>query len=140
MKKNRLIVDPDYDFGLLGIISNAKGYRMAWEVNQALNIELNKVDDLILKFINEDSLTILNYEYKTENAKLLLLKNKSLFPENITQYLIPELQKFDFLLWIKGADSFKIDEVIIKLKDSKIIQYIVEVDHENLKSRDNLLF
>ena len=42
MKRTKLVIDYEYDFNLIGIISTAKGYKLAWELNQALGIHLVK--------------------------------------------------------------------------------------------------
>ena len=45
MKKNKLVIEYDFDFELLGILSSARGYKLAWEINQALGIQLVKQQD-----------------------------------------------------------------------------------------------
>ena len=42
MRKSKLIIEYEYDFNLIGLISTAKGYKLAWELNQALGIHLVK--------------------------------------------------------------------------------------------------
>ena len=50
MKKSRLDIEYDFDFELLGIHSSARGYKLAWEINQALGIQLVKQPDLVVGF------------------------------------------------------------------------------------------
>ena len=90
MKKSKLIVDHNFDFELAGIISNAKGYKLTWEINRALKLNFIKAKDLVLSFIDSNRLTILNYKYETENSKLLLLKNKGVESDElrVIQYAI----------------------------------------------------
>ena len=141
MKKSKLIVDHDFDFELVGIISNAKGYKLTWEINRALKLNLIKAKDLVLSFIDNNHLTILNYKYETENNKLLLIKNRGVESDGIPgSFLIPELQRFDYLLWARSVDEFDFVLWIDKIKELRVIQYAIRIDIEKLKSKENLLF
>jgi hypothetical protein len=42
MKKSKLLIDYEFDFELLGLSASAKGYKLAWELNQVLGIQLVK--------------------------------------------------------------------------------------------------
>lgn len=142
MKKNKLVVNYGYDFELLGLISLAKDYKMAWAINQAISIKLVKNQDLKIEFVNDKNLIISNYIFETENSKLRLLKNKAL--ENTDpsfSFLLPELKNFDYFILIEDkAESFSIKELIAKIKDVPIVQYIAKLDTEKIKSRENLIF
>lgn len=141
MKKSKLIVDHNFDFELVGIISNAKGYKLTWEINRALKLNLVKAKDLVLSFIDNNHLTILNYKYETENNKLLLIKNRGVESDGIPgSFLIPELQRFDYLLWARSVNKFDFVLWIDKIKELKVIQYAIRIDIEKLKSKENLLF
>jgi hypothetical protein len=54
MKRNKLIIDYEFDFELIGIISTAKGYKLAWEINQLLAIHLVKQPDMVVGFKNNE--------------------------------------------------------------------------------------
>lgn len=141
MRKSKLVVDPLFDFDLIGIISHGKGYRIAWEINQALEIDLINAKDQLIRFNNGDILKVVNYKYTTENGGLFLLRNRAAEnKESAQMLLIPELQEFDFLLKIKGADSFDAEEIMRKLRQIKIIQYCSLIKPEDLRSRENLVF
>ena len=104
MGKNRLVIDPDYDFELYGIISSSKEYKLAWALNKRLGIHLIKQEDVHLNFLKEGSVTVSTYLFESGNSEYKLIRNK-LFNQidNKTAYLLPELQKFDFLLTRKGV-------------------------------------
>jgi hypothetical protein len=141
MRKSKLVVDPLFDFDLVGIISHAKGYRIAWELNRTLGIQLIKAKDQILRFTDGNAITVVNYYYTTENAGLYLLRNRSIETKKSGQMLlIPELQEFDFFLKIKGADSFDAEEIAKIVRNINIIQYSSLIDPINLKSKENLVF
>jgi len=140
MRKTKLRIEQEFDFDLWGIISNAKGYRLAWEINQVFGINLQKASDIIIDFVNQKNLIIGNYKYEKGNSKLILIRNKGLLNNSIPSYIIPELQKFDFLFWIKTYDAFDLDKLMSVLRSSSIIQYLIGIELKKLKSRENLLF
>ena len=142
MKTNKLVVDFDYSFKMIGIISSAKEYKLAWSVNQLLKIHLIKVDDINLQFQNDCNILVSTYLYLTEFSQIRLLKNKSIEFTNIAKpYLIPELKDYDYFIHILDEGCI-FDEELIKeqLQDCGIIQYIKVIDVSELKSKDNLIF
>jgi hypothetical protein len=142
MAKNKLIVEYEYDFDLYGIISPSRDYKLAWLINQGLSIHLVKEADIEISFINNEKLVISNYLYKTEHTQLRLLKNKS---EDRTtdkmNYLIPELNRFDYFIMKNGIlDDHGDAELINQIQKIKEIQYITALDIKKLKSKENLIF
>ncbi|MDN5202604.1 IPExxxVDY family protein [Fulvivirgaceae bacterium BMA10] len=142
MKRNRLIVEFEYDFKLFGLISTASEHRLAWEINSALGIKLVRQEDIELKFIDNKNLIISNFIFGKEPSIFRLLKNKSLGISNTSNlYLLPEIKQFDYLILIQGFEqSFDIREVVDKLNNVGIIQYTVSIELEKLKSKENLIF
>jgi hypothetical protein len=142
MAKNKLIIEYEYDFDLYGIISLTRAYKLAWLINQHLGVHLVKEDDIHFSFLNNEKLVISNYLFETEHAQFRLLKNKS---EERTSdkmgFLIPELNKFDYLIMKNGIiGDYSDSELINKIQKIKEIQYIVSLDIEKLKSKENLIF
>ncbi len=141
MKKNKLDVSFHFDFDLLGIISTVKEYKLAWHINRVMGIHLIKSDDLEIEFLNQQTLIISNFVYETEISQIRLLKNKSVRSGDQTNYLIPELHKFDFLLTIFGFDdTFPRKSLITTLKGIQQVQFIQQLPIDQLKSRENLIF
>ncbi|HVD99109.1 MAG TPA: IPExxxVDY family protein [Cytophagaceae bacterium] len=141
-KTIKLVVEYDYDFGLIGLISPLKGHKLAWCINNELRIDLRKEDDLYIDFLHEGQLVIIHYIYETEYSNFRLIKNKSCEFANIASpYLIPELKEYDYFIQIKDeGDAYNIPQTIDKLKGINGIEYIKEIETENLKSKDNLIF
>jgi len=142
MKTNKLVVDFDYSFKILGIISSAKEYKLAWSMNQLLKIHLIKAEDINLQFQNDCNILVSTYLYFTEYSQIRLLKNKSIEFTNIVKpYLIPELKDYDYFIHILDEGCI-FDEEWIKeqLQDCGAIQYIKVIDVSELKSKDNLIF
>lgn len=142
MIKNKLKVEFSFDFILIGIISIAKEYKLAWKINKVLDVHLVKEPDLRIEFYNKSDIIVSNYLFETENSSLRLMKNKSQdLVAGSTQHLIPELNSFDYLMIISGfEDTFSIDELKSKLQNISEIQYQKEFDPNELKSKENLIF
>jgi hypothetical protein len=142
MKTNKLVVDFDYNFKMIGIISSAKEYKLAWSINQILKIHLIKSDDINLQFHNDCNILVSTYLYFTEYSQLRLLKNKSIEFSNIAKpYLIPELKDYDYFIHIIDEGCI-FDEEWMKdqLQTSSAVQYVKVIDVSELKSKDNLIF
>jgi hypothetical protein len=142
MKKRKLEAEFEYDFSLFGIISVLKEYKLAWLLNNILDVQLDKANDIEIEFLKSQNLIISNYLVETENSSLRLLKNKSMdqFNDN-PAYLLPELKRFDYFMIIQGfEDTFS--NQVLKQKISSIpgIQYVQFFSLESLKSRENLIF
>ncbi len=142
MKAFKLHVDYDFDFEVIGLITSLKGYKLAWSINNELRIALKKEEDICINFLKEGKLVIINYIFKTEHTNFRLIRNKSCEFANIASpYLIPELKEYDYFIQLQDenriSNTFPIKE---KLKNINGIEYIKEIETENLKSRDNLIF
>lgn len=142
MAKNKLIIEYEYDFSLFGIISLAKDYRLAWLINKHIGMHLRKEEDIIMSFLNDENLVISNYLFETEHAHLRILKNKSEDRKtDKMSFLIPELNKFDYLIMKNGRISDLSDQELLReIQKIKEVQYIVALDIDKLKSKENLIF
>jgi hypothetical protein len=141
MKKNRLLIDYEYDFTLLALVCQLRGFKLAWYINQLLSVKLVKEKDIQLQFTNHQSpLLIANYVFTTEHTELRLIRNLSVH-ESETGYLVPELKQFDFLLMLRGeGDYIDRENLSQTLQQIPGLQYLKTIDHENLKSKENLIF
>ena len=142
MKKRKLEAEFEYDFSLFGVISALKEYKLAWLINRHLEVQLGKSMDIRIDFLKSQDLVISNYLYETENSSFRLLKNKSMeqFEDN-SAFLLPELNRFDYLVIARGfEDTFSHTEIKKKLAAIPNIQYVQHFEVENLKSKENLIF
>ena len=140
--KKKLVVEFDFDFSLYGIITPVKGYKLAWQINQKTGIHLIKQEESVLEFISSEKLFVSNYLYSTEHSMIRLVKNKAHTDNPDNQlFLIPELNRFDYLLILNGTyndgPGYKLIDELREIPD---IQYISQLDINKIKSRDNLIF
>lgn len=142
MKKNKLESGYEADFELMGLVCNKKEYKLAWHLNQALNINLVKQEDIRIEFNDQSSILISNYRYQTEFLTLELLQNRLISKGNLkNQLLIPELKQFDYLLKFKDmTDELTSENVNVIIKEIPIIEYTLRLNFDTLKSKENLLY
>ena len=142
MKKNRLASDYPFDFELIGIVSSVKEYKLAWHLNQLPEFHLIKAEDVKIEFSDNKLIRVSNLKDENEFRQAFLLKNKLVTSNSsINQYLLPELQQFDYLFKLSSQthDNWA-KEVNNMLKSIEIIDYSLVVDIEKIKMKDNLLF
>lgn len=145
MKTARLIIEHEYNFEVLGLVSSVKEHKLAWFINKKLNINMIKQKDISFDFIKKDRIVISNYLYKIEHCSFLLLKNRSypidyLYPEK-KPWLLPEVWQYDYIIRLKGnINSMSVDTIMNKIKSLPIVQYISKLNIESLISKENLIF
>ena len=142
--------DLEKDYKLIAIHSDIEPYKLAFEINKKLKIQLKR-SSFDLSFKNKSSIFDL-YKHISEvfNTKLYLILNKSSDKKKIEgqllfknfdeqSYLIPELRKAQYLLKIEGG-GFDIDNLLKKLNeiDNVISSYRTEIS--SIKSKYNLIF
>ena len=116
MKKSKLVIEYEYDFELMGIISTAKGYKLAWELNQALGIQLVKQPDLVVGFKNSEEKTFSFYAHQTQLNRLKLFKNKPAEQESGKYFLIPEFPHYDFIILADMEEQYAQQQLIQSIK------------------------
>lgn len=137
MSKILLSFDEDYDFTLVGISCHSKDYRLCWEINKALNIDLIRKDDLeIRKKGNVNSHSFYEYVDEENYLEYFLISNRG---DN--GFLIPEQKRVDFFLMAKGNISDNhTNDIICKINALSLVLTSFSIDPELLKSKQNLLF
>lgn len=137
MAKLILEVEEEYGFELVGICSHAKDYRLSWEMNKALEFDLEKEE---------------NYEINTKGDNQSYSFFSFIDDENLVEYylinnrcskgvLIPEEKKADYFLLIRGVLRGGQKEGLINMiGEIKNVLTTYEVEVGELKSKSNLLF
>jgi hypothetical protein len=160
--KHILKVEDDFDFVLIGISSHEKEYRICWALNNKFGFELKKIDSLeikgkkqdtpsffsLFKFENEDEFLEYNVIANLSESKTVAAKNYTLFEENHkdersseNEFLIPEYKQMNYFFVIKGElDLVEIEEIVKKIKEIDMVLTAVNIDVEQLKSKQNLIF
>ncbi|WP_258104039.1 IPExxxVDY family protein [Marinoscillum sp. MHG1-6] len=140
-KKNKLEGDYPIDFELIGVVSPMKEYKLGWHLNQLDLFHLVKGADIKIEFAGNKLISISNLIDETEFSSVHLLRNKLQQTSAKVQFLVSDLQQFDYLLKLKNSliDSWS-KEVMTKLKDCEAVDYAVVIDLDKVKARENLIF
>ena len=139
MAKFLLEEEFDFDFKLLGISSHVKDYRLCWAVNKSLSLDLTKLEEeIIIRNKNSESQSIFSIYYYLDGdseVEFELISNR-----HEHGYLIPELKTADYFLKISEYYSQGIEDLILQLRDTNLINMAFEIDVNTLRSKQNLLY
>jgi hypothetical protein len=139
MKKSKLVIEYEFDFGLFGITTAARGYKLAWEINQHLSIRLVKQPDLVVGFKNNEEKSFSFYAYETPLNRLKLFKNKPVNQESGKYYLIPEFPHYDFII-LAAMEEQHTQQLIGLIKSIPSVELVVSIPLNGLKSKSNFIF
>lgn len=139
MKKTRLDVEFNYDFELLGILSSARGHKLAWEINRVLNVNLVKKPDLKVTS-KEGDYFFSHYAHQSSVNTVQLFRNKAAETEAKTIFLVPEHPHLDFILYAKGDEEMKGKRLHQLLRNIPSIELVAFLPLAALKSKDNFIF
>lgn len=139
MSKKLLTFEYEFDFFLIGISCHEKDYRLCWNINQTLQIDLVKIESLEIYNAKEKTrnyFSLFAYEDEENQRTVYLISNRG-----NQGLLISEQKKTDFFLLIKGALLHTDKENFLQeLKKISLILTSFEIDPGKLKSRKNLIF
>ena len=142
MKVSKLSTDDYIDFGLIGLVSTVKEYKLVWHINRITHFELEKRKDIQIDFSNNIRIAVSNFSYQTQHLCVEMLKNRLLQANNRAyQYLLEEIKQFDYLIKYKDeSEQTDIKDVLSLLKSINQIEYAAILEPANIKYRDNLIF
>jgi hypothetical protein len=140
MKKKRLDIDYSYDFELIGIISPLKGYKLAWEINNRLEVKLIKEKDLVISSKSRVEANFSYFAYQGEVSVLKLFKNKPIETDQLKITLVPEFPHYDFILFSQSDDLSKINRLQEVLRSIPSVELVAFIPLATLKSKDYFIF
>lgn len=119
-KIHKLAFEFESDFSLIGIASHENDYRLSWAINKSLDLDLIKVEDLLLnhpKHKIEINYSMYSSDDTNNYIAYHLISNKS-----DKGFLIPEMKNIDFVLRISGLpDTDFLNGLLSSLKKIDII-------------------
>lgn len=138
MKKT---LDFDYeehlDFGLIGIICAYKDFRICFEIDKLLELNLCKQEDLELKKERKGSVSEFSiYKFKNnDNEQYILLANKG-----TNGHFIMELKHIDYFMLIHNLANFNsLTHITSQLKQIAFITSVAVLNAADYKSSENFL-
>ena len=139
MKKSKLVIDYEFDFHLWGITTAARGYKLAWEINQLLGIRLVKQPDLVVGFKNNEEKSFSFYAYETPLNRLKLFKNRPSDLDAGKYFLIPEFPHFDFII-LAAMEEQHTHELVHQIRSIPAVELVAPIPLDGLKSKSNFIF
>lgn len=139
MKKIKLTYSPDYEFILIGISCHENDYRLAWSINNDLDLTLSKKDDIKIfnkKYSETQNFSVFSHNDETNLTLYNLISNRCK-----NGFLIKDYNKFDYFLQIYGELSESdINEILNKMKRNNDIIIAGMLDLRKIKSIERLMF
>jgi hypothetical protein len=138
-KKHTLLFEQDYDFDMIGICSHHNDYRLAWGINELLNIQLSKASEDYVA-VNKKGIRVSVhslYEYKDEDCltEYYLVKNKS-----HGKLLIPEKPSIDYFLFLFENHLVEPEELTQQLREIPSVLATFLFNPEEIHSTENIVF
>jgi hypothetical protein len=136
-KKHRLSVAIQEDFCLLGMVSDDPDYKICWALNQALDMDFKKQEDLKLyhKRLGVEQYFSL-FAHRDEDALLTyrIIKNQS-----DQGWFLDELKNLDYLIHIQGEIApEKIDSFLKGAGSLPPVRMCIPVDLKKLRNQQRL--
>lgn len=139
MKKSKLVIDYEFDFGLWGVTSAVRGYKLAWEINQHLGVHLVKQPDLVVGFRNSVEKSFSFYAYQTPLNRLKLFKNRPVDQDSGKYFLIPEFPHYDFII-LAAMEEDNTKEFADQVRTIPAVELVASIPLDGLKSKSNFIF
>jgi hypothetical protein len=139
LQRYKLEVDYEYDFILVGISSHEKPHRVAWALNNNLELDLERTEPYSLALKKNDppsDFIRFSWEHPDFDATYTLLVNKGTHG-----LLIPEQHQADCFLLAQGpfTDEDK-QRIVAGVRAVPFILMAYHIDAQQLKSKQNLIF
>ena len=145
------------DYNLIAIHTSQEDYKLAFKLNQKLIISLSKNEKEIPIEIQEKVTYFSRFTFEDEEKMMVwdLIQNKQKmeFPTNNTAIdlfenknfirrvsLVSELKKVDFFLKIEHDSQCIIKDILNKINKIDSISAVYEVNANEMKSKNNLIF
>jgi hypothetical protein len=137
-KKQTLLLEYDYDFRLFGIVSQVKDYRLCYALNEALQVDLRRSENLdIISSKQKEKLEFSLYLHQyNEEKQMYVISNKA-----SRSFLIPEQSQVDYFLMLKGGyHDNELADISDRIRNIRIVLGIYPISVETLRSKENFIF
>ena len=125
------------DFCLLGVVADEPDYKLCWMINQALDMNFEKQEDLQLyhrKRNEEQVFSLFSYYDPDAMITYRIIRNKS---EN--GYFLEEMKNIDYLIHIQGEiHADRISDFMQSVNSLKPVRMCVPSDLSRIKNKERL--
>src|SRR5690606_17533407 len=158
VKVHKLDIDEfnEVDYDLIAINTAVEDYRLAFFLNESLNLSLSRLkEDIVLhdEEGKEVGFSVYGYEDEQQHLYWSLVQNQqwtenrkdesSLFEDFRKKlFLLSELKNVNFFLKIQGShfDSDEIQDILTKIKKIEKVSAAFWIDAERIRAKNNLIF
>lgn len=130
-QRHVLTLDEEFEFETFGLVSHHPDYRVAFGLNEVLEIQLQKSEDGFVPEVKKGSPASHSiYEFIDEDfGAFYLIKNQSQ-----GKYLIPEKPQIDFFLFVNQLNGVNERALMDKINQVNIILGTFYFDSDELPS------
>ena len=138
VKKHKLALAMDEDFCLLGVVSDEPDYKLCWRINQNLDMNFEKQEELKLYHRKLDEEQVFSYfSYHDDDALITyrLIRNRAQ-----KGYFLDELKNIDYLIHIQGEIiTSRINDFMTSVGALEPVRMCVPSDLGRIKNKERLL-
>ena len=136
-KRVKLQVDTEINFKLIGISSHENDYRLVWAINNQLQMQFVRTDNLVIHDRLGTELGFSRFVYYDEDRYLTYKLISNRCPDG---FLFQEIRNFDFIMQVtKEMTDTEIKGFIKKLKAVEVISASFLLDPEKFKGLRDIL-
>jgi formate-dependent phosphoribosylglycinamide formyltransferase (GAR transformylase) len=136
-KKFTLEWDDAEDFQVLAICSHEPDYKLVWTINKRAGLELIRCEDYHLcpAMKGDYASEHVQFRYFDElnQVHYVLIKNR-----NNKHFLVPELEKIDYFLFLSTANQYPTNTIKRALSEEQSIIAVYKIEPEHIKSISRL--
>jgi hypothetical protein len=138
IKKHKLELAIEEDFCLLGVVTDEPDYKLCWMINQSLDMNFEKQEELRLyhrKLQDEQVFSLFTCHDENALITFRIIKNRT---EN--GYYLDELKNIDYLIHIQGEiNTIRISNFMLSVGALKPVRMCVPTDLTKIKNKERLL-
>lgn len=129
----------EFNYRLIGVASSLKEYKFCYHLNQLLNADFIKLNDLIFQS-NDRTRSIQFGVFKAgdeeDRNQFFVFNNK-----NLGEVLLTEAANFDFIVQVKGdCNENEIVAIVDGIKSFPEILACTEIPLKKIKSKERLVY
>ena len=138
VKKHKLDLAMEEDFCLLGVVTDEPDYKLCWMINQSLEMNFEKQEDLYLyhRKLNEEQIfSLFSYHDMDSLINFRIIKNRC-----ESGYFLEELKNIDYLIHIQGdINTSRINGFMLSVASLEPVRMCVPSDLGRIKNKERLL-
>lgn len=124
----------DHDFLIAGIVTGLRDYKLCFELNRTLELNLERLEDKTMSAGRPGAATHHSYfEHSgTDGDYIILIHNRD---RGNTGFFIPEMKNVDYFTIISNpSPDFDFRQFLTRIKNIPHVSGVYEIKGENIKS------